>query len=369
MEKNKKKIIFFMPSIEGGGVEKNLFIIANHVIKKTNQVSVITFDKKFKSFFDKRIEFLTAKNLETNKKYSKYYKQYKCIILLIKQYYINKNILVFSFQANIYAIILAFFLKFKIISRSNSSPSGWDQNFIKKIIFKFFFSYADEIIVNSKEFQKEFKNKFNIETKCIYNPLNKYEILKLSKKKTDFDFFDDKRYLRIINVARFTDQKDHITLLKCFKSLNKKIKTKLLIMGYGANKNKIISFIKYNKLNKNVKVLNFHKNPYPFIKRSDIFVLASRYEGLPNVLLEAQTLKKFIISSNCKTGPREILQNGKLGYLFKVGDYKMLEKKILNFVKFKKNLSIKIKYAYKHLDRFNYEYNCKHYWKLISKYI
>ena len=86
-------------------------------------------------------------------------------------------------------------------------------------------------------------------------------------------------------------------------------------------------------------------------------------------MLEAQTLKKFIISSNCKTGPREILQNGKLGYLFKVGDYKMLEKKILNFVKFKKNLSIKIKYAYKHLDRFNYEYNCKHYWKLISKYI
>ena len=84
MEKNKKKIIFFMPSIEGGGVEKNLFIIANHVIKKTNQVSVITFDKKFKSFFDKRIEFLTAKNLETNKKYSKYYKYYKCIILLIK---------------------------------------------------------------------------------------------------------------------------------------------------------------------------------------------------------------------------------------------------------------------------------------------
>ena len=95
-------------------------------------------------------------------------------------------------------------------------------------------------------------------------------------------------------------------------------------MGYGANKNKIISFIKYNKLNKNVKVLNFHKNN-PFIK--DQIYLFNRYEGLLNVFLEAQTLKKFIISSNCKTGPREILQNGKLCHLFKVRIIKCLRKK------------------------------------------
>ena len=358
-----------MPSIEGGGVEKNLFIISNYVINRSNDVSIITFDKKFKNFFNQKIKFLTAKNIETNKRYSKYYKYFICIILLIKEYYNNKNILVISFQANIYAIILAFFFRFKIISRSNSSPSGWNQNFIKKIIFKFFFSYADEIIVNSKEFQKEFKNKFNIKTKCIYNPLNKYEILKLSRKKTRLNFLNNKSYLRIINIARFTDQKDHMTLLKCFKSLNKKIQTRLLIIGYGTNKSKIINFIKHNKLGKSVKILDFNKNPYPYIKKSDLFVLTSRYEGLPNVLLEAQTLRKFVISSDCRTGPREILKNGKLGYLFKVGDHIMLEKKILDFKKFKNKLSIKINSAYRQLNRFDYEYNCRNYWKLISKYI
>ena len=90
------------------------------------------------------------------------------------------------------------------------------------------------------------------------------------------------------------------------------------------------------KLNKIIKIISYKKNPYPLIKHSDIFVLSSIYEGLPNVLLEAICLKKFIISSNCTTGPREILNNGKGGLLFKSKNYKELAKKIVDF---KKNLN------------------------------
>ena len=71
-------------------------------------------------------------------------------------------------------------------------------------------------------------------------------------------------------------------------------------------------------LNEKVKILPFQKNPYNLINSSDIFILTSIYEGLPNVLLEAQVLKKFIISTDCPTGPREILLNGNAGYLFKM---------------------------------------------------
>ena len=63
-----------------------------------------------------------------------------------------------------------------------------------------------------------------------------------------------------------------------------------------------------------------------YLNQCDLLVLTSKYEGLPNVLLEAQYLKKYIISTDCKTGPREILNNGKYGDLFKVGDYKSLKK-------------------------------------------
>ena len=67
-----------------------------------------------------------------------------------------------------------------------------------------------------------------------------------------------------------------------------------------------------------------------------MFVLSSKFEGLPNVLLESLVLKKFIISSDCRTGPKEILLDGKGGFLFNVGDYKMLEKRIKYFFLIKK---------------------------------
>ena len=74
-------------------------------------------------------------------------------------------------------------------------------------------------------------------------------------------------------------------------------------------------FIEDNNLKNYVKLKDFIDNPFRLIKESDIFILSSKYEGLPNVLLEAACLKKLIISTKCPTGPKEILSNGK-GDLF-----------------------------------------------------
>ena len=120
-----------------------------------------------------------------------------------------------------------------------------------------------------------------------------------------------------------------------------------------------------NDLNKIVKCIGYKKNPYPYIKKSDIFVLSSLYEGLPNVLLEAIYLKKYIISSDCPTGPKEILENGKYGSLFKIKDYNYLAYLLLNF-KYKKN---KINNAYKSIKRFDFNSNCQKYYKSILKII
>jgi len=95
--------------------------------------------------------------------------------------------------------------------------------------------------------------------------------------------------------------------------------------------------------------------------------LSSKYEGLPNVLLEAMTLKKFIISTDCQTGPREILFNGKYGDLFKIGDFRMLSRLIYNFNFYKNENKKKINLAYKSLARFDFDKNCKKYLKIINK--
>ena len=75
-------------------------------------------------------------------------------------------------------------------------------------------------------------------------------------------------------------------------------------------------FIENNNINKNVQLIGYKNNPFPYIIKSDILILSSKFEGLPNILLEAQYLKKYIISSNCSSGPKEILMNGKAGDLF-----------------------------------------------------
>ena len=187
--------------------------------------------------------------------------------------------------------------------------------------------------------------------------------IKLKIKKTFFK----KGFLNIISIGRLTDQKDHLTLLKSINLLKRNFKLRLIIIGKGETENSLQNFIIKNNLQSQVKLLGYLNNPYPHLKKSDIVVLPSRFEGLPNVLLEAQYLKKYIISTDCPTGPREILLNGKAGDLIKVGDYKRLSYLIRNFKKRKKIINNMINIGFKNFNRFDYNLNCNKYFDVIKK--
>ena len=363
----KKKIIIFMPSIEGGGVEKNVFIVSNYLAKKFNGISLITISKKYKSKFNKLVDVKTLSSYFWDN-LPRRFKYFLALSLLIFELIKDRNKIVFSFQANIYCIIICKLLSIKVIVRSNSAPFGWSKNPFKKKLYKFFLKKADDIMVNSLEFKKDMKREFNVDSSCIYNPLNTKEILKLSKKRTKKNF-NKKKNLKILNIGRFTEQKDQITFIKSLKIIQNKINFEAIIVGKGILKDKLKENIIKLNLSKNVKLVNFLKNPYPTINQSDLIVLTSRYEGLPNVLLEGIVLKKFIISSDCRTGPREILNNGRGGFLFKVGDYKNLAKKIVMFKKNRRRCDQMIKISYKNLVRFNMENNLKKYSNFISKHM
>ena len=119
----------------------------------------------------------------------------------------------------------------------------------------------------------------------------------------------------------------------------------------------------------NVKLIDFKKNPFNYLKQADIFILTSKYEGLPNVLLEALVLKKFVISSNCPTGPKEILLNGKGGLLFKTGNFSQLSRHIMYYSKNKKKCKQMLRKSLDQLDRFDQKINLAKYLKFVSKYI
>ena len=122
-------------------------------------------------------------------------------------------------------------------------------------------------------------------------------------------------------------------------------------------------------LKKLIKIINYQKNPFPYLKKSNLFVFSSKYEGLANVLLEALTIKKFIILSNCPTDTSKILDNRKTGLLFKVGDYKELAKKIIFFHSNKKLCLKMMLIGNKRLKRFNYNLNLIKYFNLIKNYL
>ena len=211
------------------------------------------------------------------------------------------------------------------------------------------------------------KKEFQVNSICIYNPLDKKKIINQSKKKIRKIF--SQKTLKIINVGRFVNQKDQLTILKALNEIKDKISFNAIIIGKGILKNKLKEFIMNNELNKKIKIMDFKNNPYPYIAQADIFVLSSSFEGLPNVLLEALVLNKFIISSNCRTGPKEILLDGKGGDLFKVGDYKKLSELLIDYQKNKDIKLKKLKFARKNLNRFEYEMNLKKYLNLVRSII
>lgn len=358
-----KKLIIFIPSIEDGGVEKNLFILLNYLEKKIKNITLLTY-RKPKIKLKKNIKIISPSInfLNFNGRYPKYI---LCLMVLFKILLFDKKNTVLSFQANIFCIALCILLKIKIISRSNSSSAGWSQNKIKQLIFKYYFPKADKIIVNSLKFKNEMDKKYKIKTNCILNPFEFKKIKNLANEKCENVF--EKKKLKLISIGRLTKQKDFMTLIKAIKNCQRQ-NVQLIIIGKGSEEFKLKKFVIENDLGEKIKFLGYKKNPFKYLKQADILILTSIFEGSPNVLVEAQYLKKFVISTDCPTGPKEILNNGKYGILVNLYDYKLISKIIDNFVLNRSNRR-KINLAYKKLGKYDYKKNCLLYFNLIKKYL
>ena len=113
-------------------------------------------------------------------------------------------------------------------------------------------------------------------------------------------------------------QKNQSELINALYKVKNRENFRLLIIGNGPEKNNLIKLLKEKKLDKIIKISSNQKTKSSYLAQSSIFILSSIYEGLPNVLLEATVNKKYIISSDCPTGPKEIIKRYKYGELYKV---------------------------------------------------
>ena len=195
----------------------------------------------------------------------------------------------------------------------------------------------DKIIAICKEMNEEIKELYpflSSEIEYIYNPLDCNNIIEQGNENIEKMTSYEKELIErdyFLAVSRLdTVQKDFETLIEGYSILkNKGIKEKLYIIGEGNGRVKIEKMIEEKNLGEDVILLGEKKNPYVWMKHSKLFIHSSKYEGFGVVLLEALMMDKFIVSSNCPTGPTEILTNPKVGELFNVGDANQLAEKVL----------------------------------------
>ena len=158
----------------------------------------------------------------------------------------------------------------------------------------------------------------------------------------DLEFLDDE--VIIIAVGRLAEEKDYPTLLKAFSIVRSYFKARLIILGSGLLERELKYMAKKLDIDNYVNFLGFKKNPYKYFRKADIFVLSSKCEGFGHVIVEAMATGTPAISTDCKSGPREIIGNNEFGVLVPVGDHNALANEICNLIMDKekrKKLSLK----------------------------
>lgn len=326
-----KKITFFINTLEMGGAEKVLtdLVIALDNEKKYD-IEVVTTEENntyLSNLIKNRVKYSYLISEEKLRKLKKIPFLNKGLISLYKKLSFkklskNRDILIDYLDGDFSKYIKNSKNKRKIcwLHLSYDIVKKRKKNIDKKL------AIYDKVVVICEEIKEEIK----IANKDLYKKINViYNLFDFEKKIKDSneEFLpDEKEYLKdkyFLTVCRLDEtQKDIKTLLKGYK--NYIGENKLYIIGNGTSEKELKALSKNLKLEDKVKFLGERKNPYKWMKNSEAFILSSKTEGLPTVLIESLAMNCKVISSSCKTGPKEILENGKIGSLFSVGDHEKL---------------------------------------------
>ena len=369
----KIKLIFFHPYSYLGGADNSLRRLIENLDLNKFSITFISLNKSYlKNILINNIEFRQLKSKRTLfaiyeiKKILKNIeksKNYKKIILISNQNFAN---VVASFCIEKNSRIKSIFIDRNHLDELSFYKGNLDK--IKKIVIKILvklrYQKADKVVGICKKLSNDLQSYTNKKVITIYSPSYDKKIIKKSKIKINLD----KKYKYILNVSRFSKRKDHYTTLKAFEIVLRKIKNlKLVLIGYGPELKNITNLAKNLKIYKDIIIINKTYNPYSYMKRSDLLILTSVYEGFPNVLVESLTIGTPVISTNANAGASEILLNGRGGDLIKIGDYKNLARKILNHFSSPKILIKKTRIAKKNLYRFETKRHSKIYTNLFQK--
>jgi len=323
------KILFIMPEIAIGGAEVNVLNVVNSLENKFEEIQILYFrnsNSDFKNKFSKKIKFTRLDN-----KGAKFlYKAYRNYFSEMKVAYVVTS----SFIHLFYLIVLKMLGKLtsKIIYKVETNIKA-DLNasgtLIDKILFYVFGNFclknSDLVITSSLKLKEILSNRFpGAQITHIYNPVVSEEDFLIESSVSHQFFNEDKNHQVLISIGRLTRSKGFEELIEALSKINSldshEYNFCLIIIGEGHLHHALDKLIEKFNLQNNVDIIPFNNRFLEFIKASDIFISNSYYEGLNNNLIHALSQNIKIISTDCPFGPSEVLENGELGRLVKVGD-------------------------------------------------
>ncbi|WP_313501586.1 glycosyltransferase [Kaistella carnis] len=322
----KISILFILPDLETGGAERIVTTIANNLPRSTFEPKILLLRKEggYLEFLKTDVEIVDIKTPRIR----------HSLIPILKEIRKRKPDIVFSGfgEVNAYlSLFISFFTKTKFIARETNVVSKHVTRKEIRFFYNFYNNY-NKIICQSDDMQNDLIENFKIKKEKlvkINNPVD-FEFInkKLAVSSRPESFEDD--FNNIVAIGNLSSRKGFDNLLKVFSHL-KKEKILLHILGDGRDR-ELLHKMKQDLGLENVIFHGQQKNPYQFLKFADLFILSSRYEGFPNVLLEAGACGTYSLANNCPGGITEIIQPGINGEISNIENHEEFADEILTIL-------------------------------------
>lgn len=310
----KEKLLLISPMLHQGGFER-VCITTARLLKPYYDVSIVIFDDADIAFDIRGLSIINIHLGVRNGKLAKITNLMRRAVRVRKLKQRMKPVIAYSFgpSANMVNALSKTLLTSVFLGLRGYQDVADDPK------MKLYVRKADRIICCSKEIEAIVQEKYGyLQTATLYNPYDAEGITELSKEKvTDLPWKmeDEDRPRILIGVGRDDPVKGFWHLIKAFYLVQKEIpQMRLIIMGDGSFE-QAKSLVSELQLEQKVYFPGVRKNPYKYLAASEMFLLSSYTEGFPNVLVEAMILGRPLVSTDCRTGPAEILDHGKYGIL------------------------------------------------------